>query len=461
MNIILIATECFPFARVTTLGNIVSLLAKDIEKKGHNVKIFIPRYGSIDPSALYIERIPLELRVTFGDSVISSSVFKGILPDSMVSVFFIESQSHFSNSKEIYLPNSHEKEAQSRNSFFCSASLDVISKLKLSTDVIHFFNPECSKISGLIRSRNIEYTHLTKSKLVFTIQNIEKLTSKDIISATAEAISNSDHITTPSQAFTEELLLDVHNTEISSSLIKHKEKFSGIPGDIDKTLYNSENDGDIVQTFSSNYFSAGKKKCREDLLNQLKFEADHQVPIFCTSTKFSDDSQIQILIDALPEIAELNLKLILFTKTPEISRNYKNVKIVSSYDHSVMKRIYAGCEFVLCPDQRQPDGTSVLTAMTYGCIPVAFNSGAVKEIITDLDSSEESNGITFNKYTKESLFEAIIRATKYYRNKEKWAKLVKEAMTFDTKKLNPTKNYINIYENLLNAKKSQEASLSK
>ena len=88
MNIILIATECFPFAKATNLGDLVSILAKGIEKEGHNVKIFIPRYGCIDPAFFQIERIPLELRINLNNSNVVSSVFKGILPNSLTSVFF-------------------------------------------------------------------------------------------------------------------------------------------------------------------------------------------------------------------------------------------------------------------------------------------------------------------------------------------------------------------------------------
>ncbi len=469
MNIILIATECFPFAKATTLGDMVNFLAKGIEKEGHNVKVFIPRYGSIDPAFFYIERIPLEFKVPLDGLTVPSSIFKGVLPDSLVNVFFIESQNHFSNSKEIYLPHSYQKESQSRNSFFCTASLEAISKLRFNADIIHFFNPECVKIAKLLRSRNIEYSFLNKSKLIFTIQNLEELLNSEITSATNEAINLSDFITTSSKALEEELLLNVHNVEITPSLVKKKDVFKGILSGIDEETYNPETDSSIAQTYSKNYFSIGKRKCKEDLLELAGFETDVQIPLFGIITRLQKDNELQILTDILPEIADLNLKLIVFGKGEEkseehwltICKNYKNIKICPWQNYDLTKKIYAGSDFYLCLEEGKSDGTSVLTSMRYGGIPIAFNSSAIKEIITDIDSSEKPNGIVFRSYTKEDFFGSIIRATKYYKNKEKWAKLVKETMSFDTSRLNTSKNYLNIYESSLNEKKSQEISLAK
>ncbi len=469
MNIILIATECFPFAKATSLGDLVSVLAKDLEKEGHNVKIFIPRYGFIDPSVSYIERIPLEFKVNLNDLNISSSTFKGILPNSLTSVFFIESQSHFSNSKEIYLNSSLQNETQNRNLFFCLAVLEVISRLKLNVDIIHMFNPACAQIAKLVHSRNMEYSFLKKSKLIFTIQDLED--NKSNIMAANEAISYSDFITTVSKTFENELLSDIYSSGIAESLTKKREIFKGISSGVDNEEYNPETDKDIAQTYSKNYFSIGKRKGKEDLFDLfdlLALEKDIQLPLFGIVTRLTKNKGLDILIDMIPEIADLNLQFVLLgegekeieEKLIRVSKNYKNIKVCIGYQNNLAKKIYAGSDFFICPGEKHPDGSYVLAAMKYGSIPIAFNSGAIKEIITDTDSSEEANGIVFNNYTREDLFESIIRAMKYYKNKEKWTKFVKQTMSYDTSKLDPAKSYINCYEAAINAKKSQELPLS-
>lgn len=463
MNIILIATECFPFAKATSLGDLVSTLAKGMEKEGHNVKIFIPRYGCIDPALFQIERIPLELKVNLNGTNIPLSVFKGILPGLLASIFFIESQSHFSNSKEIYLNQLYINETQNRNSFFCRAALKTISRLKLNADIIHVFNPACAQIIKFLHSKDMEYSHLEKSKLIFTLQSLEELSdNQNNITLTKEAINYCDFITTVSETFENELLADVHNTGIVESLSRKRSVFKGILSSPDDEIYNPETDSDIAQTYSKNYFSIGKRKCKEDLFNLLGFESDIQFPLFGIACRLTNKKEPDIITELLSEVAEMKLNLVLLGKGEEeieeklvgLSKNFKNIKVCIGYDHKIAKKICAGSDFFICPGEEHPDGNSVLIAMKYGSIPIAFKSGAIKEIITDFDSSEEMNGLIFEKYTKEALFESIIRATKYYKNKERWTKLVKLAMSFDTTKLNPTKSYINCYEAAVNVKKS-------
>ena len=89
MNIIFVASECYPFAEASSLAELIFKLSKEVEGLGHNVKLFIPRYGFIEPGISYIERIPQDFKVYINGTTILTSVYKGILPGSFVNVFFI------------------------------------------------------------------------------------------------------------------------------------------------------------------------------------------------------------------------------------------------------------------------------------------------------------------------------------------------------------------------------------
>ena len=439
MNIILIAAECFPFAKSSGLGDLVFSLAKGIEKEGHNVKVFMPRYGSIDPSTFYIERLPVDFKVRFNNSNVQTMVFKGILPNSFVSVFFIESQSHFGNSKEIYLTK--EEESQERNKFFSLAALEVILKLKLAPDVIHLFNSGTAHIANLLRSKNIEYINLNKAGLIFTIHGLQDF-SGDFIRYTKDAIKLSDITTTASKTYAHELLSDIQNSILSG---------------IDEDLYNPEIDSGIAQVYSKNYFSIGKKKCKEDLLELCGLEKNNS-PLFGMVSRLTEERGIDILIDSLSILANLNLQLVILGKGEEsyeqelvqACSKYKNIKVFCAFDHALSKKIYAGSDFFLHPSQYESSGTSILIAMKYGSIPVAHGTPATKEIIIDI-VLEEANGIIFKNYTKEDLLEAISKARTYYKNKEKWPRIVKSAMSFDFASINAAKRYLDCYESIVTA----------
>jgi len=48
MNILYLAAECVPFAKVGGLGDVAGALPKELEKLGNKVLMFLPKYGTID-----------------------------------------------------------------------------------------------------------------------------------------------------------------------------------------------------------------------------------------------------------------------------------------------------------------------------------------------------------------------------------------------------------------------------
>ena len=451
MNLIYISTECFPFAKASGLGDLVSLLAKEIEKEGHNVRVFIPRYGCIDPAIFHIEKLPSEFKIKLNGTPSTTMIYKGILPDSLISVFLIESQSHFSNSREIYLQN--EDENTQRNNFFCMASLDFILKLKLEADIIHLFNPSTAYTTRLLKDKNTEYSKLNKTPILFTIHNLVNI-NDELTTFTNEAINYSDITSTVSKTYAYELLSDMQNIGIADSLTKKEDSFTGILSGIDEKIYNPETDNVIAQNYSRNYFSIGKRKCKEDLLIQSGLENNLQIPLFGIVSSLREDKGIELLINSLSQISHLDLQLLILGKGEQVleqelikaEKKYKNIKLHIGYDHNLSKKIYAGCDFIICPSKYEPSGTSVMNAMRYGAVPIACSTGAIKDIVVDIEFGEEANGIIFKHYQKEDLAEAINKGLKIYKNKEKWPKLVKGAMSFDFGKLNTGKKYIKFYE---------------
>ncbi len=453
MNIILVTTECLPFASTNDLADLVSKLAKDIEKEGHNVKVVLPRYGFIDPANFYIERLPSEFKFKFNDKLIVASAFKGILPESLVNVLFIESQNYFSNSKDIYLATDYENEERSR--FFSHATLEVIDKLKLFPDIVHFFNPNTAAIATLLASNQQE--NLSNIKQVFTIHDL--LNFKPFRTDTLNAIKYSDYVTTFSNGYAHELLSSTQNPNLSTLLFEKKDHFWGQLIGIDEYEYNPETDRTIAQTYSKNYFTAGKRKCKEDLLSQLNLEVNPQIPLFSIISKINEDEGLDKLLGSLPSLLSCNLQLIIHGKGDynyekellNLSSKHKNLHVCIGHNRSLSKKIYAGSDFLIyLPDslKNNSSGLSILTAMKYGCVPLAPLSYAAKDIIVDINTSDSGNGIVLKSDRKDDLIDSINVATRYYKNKDLWPKFVKEVMSFDSNKLNTVNRYVDCYKNL-------------
>ncbi|MBI2996682.1 MAG: glycogen/starch synthase [Candidatus Melainabacteria bacterium] len=433
MNVIFITPECEHFARLSEVGDFVTSLARAVEREGHNVKVFIPRYGCIDPVICHIERLPFEFKLKIPTFTTQAFVYKGILPNSLIGVFLIESQNYFSNSKEIYLGGNVDEE---RFNFFSMASLEVISELKFEPHVIHIINPLTSYVAK-------EHTSLRKAGVVFTIHDIYGL-SNSLIKATNDAILHSNITTIASKAFLKDILED------NELLIQKKESFIDIESAYDTDFYNPEKDNFIAQTYSKDYFSSGKRKCKEDLLGHCELEKNIDIPLFGMHTPLLNENEFDIFLNALPEIVNLKAQFLIIGRKnksyehemEKITNRSKNVKTCFDYDFALSKKLLAGSDFFLSPDKYQPSGMSVAIAMRYGSVPICYRKGAVKDMILD-------NGILFHDYSQDCLVEAINIAIKYYKNKERWTKLVKQAMSFEVSTQKMAQEYIKCYEKSL------------
>ena len=121
-----------------------------------------------------------------------------------------------------------------------------------------------------------------------------------------------------------------------------------------------------------------------------------------------------------------------------------NFKFINFNDHILGKKIFAGSDFLISTLKHDPCDMSLLIGMKYGAVPVAYFSSNVKDIVIDIDDTEP-NGFIFKEHSKDGLIKAVNKAISYYKDREKWLKIVKNSMNFDSTIIQNIKEYINLY----------------
>jgi len=453
MNIVFVAPECYPYTLASALSYFVYGLSKGVEKEGNNVKVIIPRYGSIDPAHYLIERLPTECKFNYEGKQTTAVTYKGILPDSLVSVFLIDNQNYFSNSKIVYL-NSNED--CKRFNYFCNGSLSVLNSLKVKPDIIHFIHPYTVSCVQLIKE-SFEYRKYQDTKFAFSFLSGEHLLN-NFTESLRDLIVSASFVTTLSQSHAEEILSDSKYALIKELLLGKKDNFQGILCGIDNFTYNSETDSEITQNFSKAYFSIGKRKCKESLLRGLDLFDDVSLPLFTLLPNVKSKLEGDILIEILTKCLNFNLQIVVLcekeyylnSKLTELSKQFGNLKIVN--DFSMKKRIFSGSDFLVCLDRSDPSIIPLQIAMKYGAVPIALQSSAAREIIIDNSTDNNSNGFLIEKLNKDLVLTAIQRAIKLYKDREKWPAIVKNVMGLDSSITSCAKKYIDLYETALKDK---------
>src|SRR5262245_56567178 len=88
MQIVMLAGECVPYAKVGGLADVLGALPRELEKLGFSVSIIIPRYRSID-----LDRFGFERLTEFDGGAFD--IHRSILPGSCAEVFLIGNEGYF------------------------------------------------------------------------------------------------------------------------------------------------------------------------------------------------------------------------------------------------------------------------------------------------------------------------------------------------------------------------------
>src|SRR6266851_4414138 len=97
-KILIVATEAVPFAKEGGVADVIGSLPGELAKLGHEVCIFMPRYGSVDPMRWGLKPTGF-VRAWQGRPV---SILQTTLPDSPVVVYLLDQEEFFGRYQQIY-----------------------------------------------------------------------------------------------------------------------------------------------------------------------------------------------------------------------------------------------------------------------------------------------------------------------------------------------------------------------
>src|SRR5690242_2791888 len=98
-KLLMVATEAVPFAKEGGVADVIGSLPRELAKLGHEVRIFMPRYGSVDAARLGIE--PAGFVGSWQGRPVT--VLRTTLPGSPVVVYLLDQEEFFGRHQRIYL----------------------------------------------------------------------------------------------------------------------------------------------------------------------------------------------------------------------------------------------------------------------------------------------------------------------------------------------------------------------
>ncbi|MCX5783887.1 MAG: glycogen/starch synthase, partial [Elusimicrobia bacterium] len=136
MNILLAASEVFPFCKTGGLADATSAMAQVFSKIKHNrVAVFLPKYRNVGGGAFSLKAVTAAFRIPVGGKIEKASLFK--TQWGKAEVYFIDNPKYFDR-EDLYRTGSGDfEDNDERFIFFSRAVLEGAKFIGFKPDVIH------------------------------------------------------------------------------------------------------------------------------------------------------------------------------------------------------------------------------------------------------------------------------------------------------------------------------------
>ncbi len=167
-KILYLSAEVAPFAKTGGLGDVGGSLPKALRALGHDVRVVMPAYESIENGRFpNIIALPMQLYVPTGSGSIPCGVLKGTLPGSDVPVYFI-AEWHLFKRGNLY----GYWDDPYRFAFFSRAALELARALKWKPDVVHGHDWHTGPAITWLATAGANDPFFANTPTVFTIHNL-------------------------------------------------------------------------------------------------------------------------------------------------------------------------------------------------------------------------------------------------------------------------------------------------
>ncbi|MDY3844183.1 MAG: glycogen synthase GlgA [Ruminococcus sp.] len=469
MKILFAASEAVPFAASGGLADVIGSLPQAINENGHDCRIVMPLYKSVNPELRkdmkFITNLTVDVAWRKQYCGVFSLLYNGI------TYYFIDNEYYFNRDGLYGFYDDGE-----RFVFFSRAVLEMLRVIDFKPDVINAHDWQTALIPVYYQIFYKYQQGYDCIKTVFTIHNIqyqgqygtEVLTElmgipmyhsgllefDGKINLMKGAIETADKITTVSPSYAWEILDPWYSHGLDRILVTKQYKLCGILNGIDTDYYNPESDLSIPQNYSVNDLS-GKHRCKKDLLSLTGLNDDDS-PLLGIVTRLVSHKGIDLIKYVMEEMVSIGFEFVILGSGEKIYEDFFNemsyrypqrVSVNLGFNHTLSKQIYAGSDMFLMPSQSEPCGLAQMIAMRYGTIPIVRETGGLRDSIND-NGGINGNGFTFKTYNAQDMLNSLKRAKDTYNDKDEWNALIRRAMNCNFSWNNSAKLYIKLYEEL-------------
>lgn len=488
-KVLFVAPEAAPFVQVGGLGGVMSALPNWLKNLGFDVRVMLPRYGSIDTQKYNLEmvyeglKVPTDAKIEGQPQHLICNI-KQYSPEndncqySTVPTYFLENQEYYELRSNVY-----------------GYSDDAIRWALLSRGVLEFLRTwggwlpdiiitadwQTGFLSNLLNTAYKDDQKLNTITTIFTIHNLyyqgmfdhrfvpeeefddgksplpsffeERLLKCNMMQ---RGIMYSNLIITVSPTYAREIITPEYGELLDKVLRVRKNHLFGVINGIDYSIFNPATNPNLKKHYDCHKIE-GRVINKLALQSRFDLKKDKKTFLVGIVSRLTEQKGFDLLFPVMDSLLhELNMQLLILgcgdSKYMGYFQDLKNrfpgkVGAHFVFDKNLPHFIFSGADAILIPSKFEPSGLIQMEAMHYGAVPIVRATGGLADTVEDYDElSQKGVGFTFKDFNPMSLVIAMVRAYENYHHPQVWQEIQKQGMSKDFSWKQSAIQYANLFK---------------
>ncbi|MDP3856424.1 MAG: glycogen synthase GlgA [Stagnimonas sp.] len=477
MNILHVASECFPWVKTGGLADVLGALPEAQARNGESVRVLLPAYRGL------AQRLgPLQVLAELELRGLRFRLLAARVTEPGSGLCLLDCPALFDRPGDPYHGADGRAHADNGWRFGCFA--EAAARLALEgiggwqPDLVHAHDWQAALVPAwlalqerrpatLLTIHNLAYQGCVDAAEFRALGLPESWWRVEVgefwgsFSFLKAGISSADALSTVSPQYAREIQTAEFGQGLDGCLRQRGDQLFGILNGIDTALWDPATDPLLVARYDRRTRLAGKAVNKAALQAELGLAPEPERLLVGIVSRLAEQKGIDAVLAAHDCWASLPLQLAVLgggdarleQGLADLARQLPGrVAVRLGYDERLAHRIEAGADAFLMPSRFEPCGLNQMYSQRYGTVPLVRAVGGLADTVTDASpaalAAGDATGVRFNHSDAGGVRYALERALELYAGPD-WAGLQAAGMARDFSWAPAAQAYQQLYRSLL------------